>query len=173
MEKAHRALIRLEGRKGRPLRSCVVTFGCQMNARDSEKLRGILDTVGFVDTDKEEEADFILYNTCTVSENADQHVYGSLGILTATASWRTCPSSGSIRSNPASISCSAATISAATASFPMCAGGSGAGNRRRSWVRSARSPDGVKEIMLLGQNVNSYGKTLAGRDGSFGLSGSC
>ena len=82
MEKAHRALIRLEGRKGRPLRSCVVTFGCQMNARDSEKLRGILDTVGFVDTDKEEEADFILYNTCTVRENADQHVYGRLGILT-------------------------------------------------------------------------------------------
>ena len=82
MEKAHRALIRLEGRKGRPLRSCVVTFGCQMNARDSEKLRGILDTVGFIDTDKEEEADFILYNTCTVRENADQHVYGRLGILT-------------------------------------------------------------------------------------------
>ena len=82
MEKAHRALIRLEGRKGRPLRSCVVTFGCQMNARDSEKLRGILDTVGFVDTDKGEEADFILYNTCTVRENADQHVYGRLGILT-------------------------------------------------------------------------------------------
>ena len=82
MEKAHRALIRLEGRKGRPLRSCVVTFGCQMNARDSEKLRGILDTVGFVDTDKEEEAAFILYNTCTVRENADQHVYGRLGILT-------------------------------------------------------------------------------------------
>ncbi len=68
--------------KGRPLRSTVVTFGCQMNARDSEKLRGILEAVGFEDTDDEETADFILYNTCTVRENADQHVYGRLGILT-------------------------------------------------------------------------------------------
>ncbi len=82
IEKARRALRALEGRKGRPLYSCVVTFGCQMNARDSEKLRGILEAVGFSDTDREEDADFILYNTCTVRENADQHVYGRLGILT-------------------------------------------------------------------------------------------
>ena len=68
--------------KGRKLKSAVVTFGCQMNARDSEKLRGILESAGFIDTDSEEEADFILYNTCTVRENADQHVYGRLGILT-------------------------------------------------------------------------------------------
>ncbi len=73
------ALARLKGRR---LCACVVTFGCQMNARDSEKLRGVLKECGFVLTDKEEEADLILYNTCTVRENADQHVYGRLGVLT-------------------------------------------------------------------------------------------
>ncbi|MBR3154765.1 MAG: tRNA (N6-isopentenyl adenosine(37)-C2)-methylthiotransferase MiaB [Lachnospiraceae bacterium] len=66
---------------GRPIISCVVTFGCQMNARDSEKLRGILDTAGFIDTDNEDEADLVIYNTCTVRDNADQHVYGRLGHL--------------------------------------------------------------------------------------------
>ena len=66
---------------GRPIVSCVVTFGCQMNARDSEKLRGILDSAGFVDTDDEDEADLVIYNTCTVRDNADQHVYGRLGHL--------------------------------------------------------------------------------------------
>ena len=53
----------------------------EMNARDSEKLRGILDTAGFADTDDEDEADLVIYNTCTVRDNADQHVYGRLGHL--------------------------------------------------------------------------------------------
>lgn len=58
----------------------IATFGCQMNARDSEKLQGILEAIGFVETDTEE-ADFVLYNTCTVRENANQKVYGRLGYL--------------------------------------------------------------------------------------------
>ncbi|MCI8949457.1 MAG: tRNA (N6-isopentenyl adenosine(37)-C2)-methylthiotransferase MiaB [Lachnospiraceae bacterium] len=56
------------------------TFGCQMNAKDSEKLTGILEAVGFAETDSEE-ADLVLYNTCTVRENANQRVYGRLGQL--------------------------------------------------------------------------------------------
>ncbi len=56
------------------------TFGCQMNARDSEKLTGILLQMGFAETE-EETADFVLYNTCTVRENANQRVYGRLGYL--------------------------------------------------------------------------------------------
>lgn len=67
-------------RLGRPLTSCIQTFGCQMNARDSEKLMGILEQIGFQDSDSEE-ADFVLYNTCTVRENANQRVYGRLGFL--------------------------------------------------------------------------------------------
>ena len=60
--------------------ACVVTFGCQMNARDSEKLRGVLFNAGFLLTDNEQ-ADFVIYNTCTVRENANTRVYGRLGQL--------------------------------------------------------------------------------------------
>ena len=49
------------------------TFGCQMNARDSEKLVGILERIGYVETDTED-ADFVIYNTCTVRENANNKV---------------------------------------------------------------------------------------------------
>ena len=58
----------------------VTTFGCQMNARDSEKLVGILELMGYKEID-EETADMIIYNTCTVRENADNKVFGRLGIL--------------------------------------------------------------------------------------------
>ncbi len=65
---------------GRPLTYITQTFGCQMNAKDSEKLSGILEKIGFVETDSEE-ADFVVYNTCTVRENANTRVYGRLGYL--------------------------------------------------------------------------------------------
>lgn len=65
---------------GRPLYCQIKTFGCQMNAKDSEKLTGILETIGYVESD-EHEPDFILYNTCTVRENANLKVYGNLGNL--------------------------------------------------------------------------------------------
>jgi len=59
----------------------IATFGCQMNAHDSEKLAGMLEQMGYQKTDQENEADFILYNTCCVRENAEQKVYGKLGYL--------------------------------------------------------------------------------------------
>lgn len=65
---------------GRPLYAHTETFGCQMNARDSEKLVGILDEVGYTEVE-DENADFVIYNTCTVRENANQRVYGRLGYL--------------------------------------------------------------------------------------------
>lgn len=64
----------------RPLTFCTTTFGCQMNAKDSEKLAGILEKIGYVESDTEE-ADFVIYNTCTVRENANTRVYGRLGFL--------------------------------------------------------------------------------------------
>ena len=58
----------------------IETFGCQMNSRDSEKIAGILKEIGYTETNNED-ADFVLYNTCTVRENANNRVYGRLGYL--------------------------------------------------------------------------------------------
>ncbi|HHV11445.1 MAG TPA: tRNA (N6-isopentenyl adenosine(37)-C2)-methylthiotransferase MiaB [Clostridiales bacterium] len=58
----------------------IETFGCQMNSRDSEKISGILKQIGYEETDSEK-ADLVLYNTCTVRENANNRVFGRLGYL--------------------------------------------------------------------------------------------
>ncbi len=65
---------------GRKLTCGIFTFGCQMNFHDSEKIIAILEKIGFKHTESEE-ADFVLYNTCTVRENANERVYGRLGQL--------------------------------------------------------------------------------------------
>lgn len=80
MNQLHEYFSRLSKELDRPLTACVTTFGCQMNARDSEKMVGILEKIGYIMVEHEE-ADFVLYNTCTVRENANQRVYGRLGQL--------------------------------------------------------------------------------------------
>ena len=65
---------------GRKLTFFDQTFGCQMNFKDSEKLNGILEEIGYVPAESED-ADFVYYNTCTVRENANVRVYGRLGTL--------------------------------------------------------------------------------------------
>lgn len=80
MAKCRRHVKAESERLGRPLFAAVRTFGCQMNARDSEKLAGILESAGYMETDREE-ADLVIYNTCTVRDNANQRVYGRLGVL--------------------------------------------------------------------------------------------
>ena len=76
-----RELVKLrEQELGRKLTFHDQTFGCQMNFKDSEKLNGILEEIGYVPTDSED-ADFVYYNTCTVRENANIRVYGRLGTL--------------------------------------------------------------------------------------------
>ena len=57
------------------------TYGCQQNENDTERIRGILSDCGFDFTDDPEKADIIIYNTCAVRENAEQKVFGRLGIL--------------------------------------------------------------------------------------------
>jgi tRNA-2-methylthio-N6-dimethylallyladenosine synthase len=59
----------------------ISTFGCQMNENDSEKLAGMLAEMGYVESEKVEDSDVILYNTCCVRENAELKVYGHLGSL--------------------------------------------------------------------------------------------
>ncbi len=66
---------------GRPLLCFIQTFGCQMNAHDSEKLLGMLREMGYEEASEEKNADFVIYNTCCVRENAENKVYGNLGYL--------------------------------------------------------------------------------------------
>ena len=80
IERASEHVSRLKEELGRVPTCCVTTFGCQMNARDSEKLTGILEKVGY-QVIEDENADFVIFNTCTVRDNANQRVYGRLGVL--------------------------------------------------------------------------------------------
>jgi tRNA-2-methylthio-N6-dimethylallyladenosine synthase len=57
----------------------ITTFGCQMNKADSERMAGVLDAMGMTATEEPDEANLILYNTCTIRDNAEQKVYSYLG----------------------------------------------------------------------------------------------
>ncbi len=80
MAKCREYVRAFEEKNGRRPTFFTQTFGCQMNARDSEKLSGVLQKIGYVEAGSED-ADFVIYNTCTVRENANLRVYGRLGVL--------------------------------------------------------------------------------------------
>ena len=61
--------------------ACIRTYGCQQNVADSEKIKGMLSDMGFNFTEKTEDADFILFNTCAVREHAEDRVFGNVGAL--------------------------------------------------------------------------------------------
>ncbi|MGG7211984.1 tRNA (N6-isopentenyl adenosine(37)-C2)-methylthiotransferase MiaB [Clostridium nigeriense] len=67
--------------KGEKKLFCIQTWGCQMNEEDSEKLSGMLKSIGYSKTDNLNEAGIIIYNTCCVRENAENKVFGNLGEL--------------------------------------------------------------------------------------------
>ena len=81
MDKCHEIVEEMIIKNGKVPTFHVSTFGCQMNAHDSEKLSGILEKIGYAETEEESDADFVIYNTCTVRENANQKLYGHLGAL--------------------------------------------------------------------------------------------
>lgn len=62
-----------------PRRYHITTFGCQMNKADSERMAGILEEIGYEWAEEPDQADLILYNTCTIRDNAEQKVYSYLG----------------------------------------------------------------------------------------------
>ena len=66
--------------EGKQLKYAIVTFGCQMNVYDSERLKGVLEQMGYEEA-PEDTADLVIFNTCTVRENANQRLYGHLGQL--------------------------------------------------------------------------------------------
>lgn len=59
----------------------IITHGCQMNEHDSERIAGILESLGYLESDNLEEADLVLFNTCLIRENAELKVYGQIGAL--------------------------------------------------------------------------------------------
>ena len=73
----------LSARKGRALTYNVLTYGCQLNESDSEKLSGMLSSMGLLQSEGGEldDADVIIFNTCSIRENADRHLFGNLGVF--------------------------------------------------------------------------------------------
>ncbi len=67
--------------KSNGLKYHIITYGCQMNEHESEKIAGILESLGFLSCESKEEADFILFNTCCVRENAEHKTFGNVGAL--------------------------------------------------------------------------------------------
>ncbi|OQB14014.1 MAG: (Dimethylallyl)adenosine tRNA methylthiotransferase MiaB [Firmicutes bacterium ADurb.Bin193] len=61
----------------------VITYGCQQNENDSERIRGMLVEMGYTMTDENSLADVIIFNTCAVRDNAEKRVYGNIGALKA------------------------------------------------------------------------------------------
>ena len=59
----------------------VETFGCQMNVRDSETIKGELNEMGYAEAASKEEADLILFNTCCVRDHAEKRLMGNIGAL--------------------------------------------------------------------------------------------
>ncbi len=57
----------------------ILTYGCQMNEHDSEKISGMLESIGYAETDDEKSADLVIFNTCLIRENAELRVFGKLG----------------------------------------------------------------------------------------------
>ncbi len=57
----------------------VLTYGCQMNEHDSEKIGGMLTSIGYEETDDDKNADLVIFNTCLIRENAELKVFGKLG----------------------------------------------------------------------------------------------
>src|SRR5439155_268169 len=115
----------------------LTTFGCQMNEHDSERMKGMLESLGYREAPEREQANLILFNTCSIRESADSRLIAHLG--QARRLNREQPER-EVSRPPEELVAEAETMAA----------------------------DGVSEVTLLGQNVNSYGRDLPTRTGSAG-----
>lgn len=66
---------------GKNLKYCIMTFGCQLNENDSEKICGMLEEMNYTRTENIEEANIAVFNTCCVRENAEERLFGKIGEL--------------------------------------------------------------------------------------------
>ncbi|MCR5592736.1 MAG: tRNA (N6-isopentenyl adenosine(37)-C2)-methylthiotransferase MiaB [Saccharofermentans sp.] len=71
----------LSASKGREITYSVRTYGCQLNESDSEKLCGMLESMGLTEYEGDKTADVVIFNTCAVRENAEDRLFGNLGII--------------------------------------------------------------------------------------------
>ena len=78
-EYAKRVFTLAGDRYGNAPKACVITFGCQQNVSDSERLKGMLASMGYSIIEEPDTADFIIFNTCAVREHAQDRVYGNIG----------------------------------------------------------------------------------------------
>ena len=67
--------------ENKDLKYFILTMGCQLNENDSEKLCGMMEQMGYSQTEEYQEADLVLFNTCCVRENAEDKLFGKLGEL--------------------------------------------------------------------------------------------
>ena len=140
------AVARLLGDK-RP-KAYTHTFGCQQNEADTERIRGMLSEMGYEMTDTPDEADFILFNTCAVREHAEDRAFGNVGALRhLTKAW---------------LSIMYGCNNFCTYCIVPYVRGRERSRRPEEIEKELRElvAAGYKEITLLGQNVNSYGKDL-------------
>lgn len=75
----------LASRKGRNITFKIRTYGCQLNEADSEKLTGMLESIGLTECKEDEVGDIVVFNTCAVRENAEDRLFGNLGIIKSEA----------------------------------------------------------------------------------------
>ena len=66
---------------GEERKYCINTMGCKLNENDSERISGMLTEMGYIETDKFEDANLVVFNTCCIRENAEEKVFGKLGEL--------------------------------------------------------------------------------------------
>ena len=169
----------------------IKTFGCQMNMHDSERVSGLLDSCGCIEVPSPDEADIVVYMTCCVRENADQRLYGQASAMvsapTPPSGRRVVAIGGCIaqrdgerlRSHiPNVADLPSHRAERHHAWVPIMSGCNNfctycivpyvRGRERSRTIESVVAEcrllvaDGVREICLLGQNVNSYGRNIYG-----------
>ena len=204
------------------MRYHLTTFGCQMNDHDSERMKGLLEGLGYAEADRRDDADLILFNTCTIRGSADERFLGNLGdakrvkrerpdaVVAVGGCWAQSQKEQVFRDFPfVDIAFGPGEVSrlgelvarerldaVGAFSFDGAFSGSLPAKRERThqaWVQisvggdcvcaycivpsvrgrersralddvvgevAALAVDGVREVTLLGQNVNSYGRDL-------------
>ena len=120
----------------------VTTFGCQMNAHDSERIKGLLEELGLGEAPTQDEADVLVFNTCTIREKPDQRLAAHLG--NARALKRRRPGHGRrrrrlLRGGAARAASSSATRSWTSPSAPARSATSATGSAPAAWASHARA----------------------------------